>query len=393
MKKRKLKNNNKSLLFNRGSKKYIASVLSDEKKNFVITKHDLNNIEKTLDKELVTFYQSKQTKVRTKKEPKDYSPKKYRKFTDASPLRKNVLKKLNAYLDELPMPCYLYSRSEQGFKKNAKAHYGNTSFVLMDISSFFPNCKFSYVKDFFVRDSGLKMQPDLADRMAKLVTVPKSSKSKDRVVPQGFPTSPLICFFAYKSMFDEINVYAKARNLTFSTYVDDITLSSKVDFDKEQTVQDIMQILEKYGHSSKKEKCKIIDITDPTCFPPTITGVWVKRYKIRASKKIYDKMMKAYYNSISNPIIDETSYIQRWKWFVKLNGLLQTINYIEPKTKQKRDYIIKYVKNNKNNFTTILSPNDNIFKSKKWQKKIYLAYQSKTLPEFVAGILEKRRLK
>lgn len=390
MKKRKLKSNNKSLLFNRGSKKFMASVLSDEKKHLVITKKDLNNIENTLDKELITFYQSKITKARTKKEPKDYSPKKYRKFTDASPLRKNALKKLNSYLNELPLPHYLYSRSEQGFLKNAKAHYGNTSFVLMDINSFFPNCNFLYVKDFFIRDSGLKMKPDLADRMAKFVTVPKSNKSKERVVPQGFPTSPLICYFAYKAMFDEINIYAKERNLTFSTYVDDIALSSKEEFDKEQTVNDIIQILEKYGHSSKREKCKIIDTTNPACFPPTITGIWVKRYKIRASKKIYDKMMVSYNNLISNPIVDEISYIKSWKWFVKLNGILQTIKYIEPQTEYKREYIIKYVKNNKNNFTTLLSPNDNIFKSRKWQKKIYLAYQSKTLSEFVKSLLVKR---
>lgn len=393
MRVRKLKSNNKSILFNRGNKKFIAELLSDRKNNVIITRRDLNNIEKVMDKELITFYQSKTTKHRTKKQPKDYSPKKYRKFTDASPRRKRVLKKLNSYLNELPIPHYLYSRSERGFLKNAKAHYGNVAFVLMDISSFFPNCTFEYVKNFFVRDSGLKMKPDLADKMAKLVTVPQSHNSHKRCVPQGFPTSPLICFFAYKFMFDKINNYAIKNNLTFSTYVDDITLSSKYDFDKEKVVNDVVSILNEYGHTSKTEKCKKINITEPTCFPPTITGIWVKRYKIRASKKIYDKMMKSYNYLISNKILDADSYLKSWKQFVKLKGILQTIKYIEPQTEHKRKYIVDFVQKNKNNYTYILSPNDNIFKSKKWQEKLYNAFQSKNLNDFANKIIEKRNKK
>ena len=42
--KTKLIKNNESKLYNRGSKKYIADLLSDKDKNIIFTKNDLNNI-------------------------------------------------------------------------------------------------------------------------------------------------------------------------------------------------------------------------------------------------------------------------------------------------------------------------------------------------------------
>ena len=386
MKYRKLKSNNKSILYNRGSKKFMANLLSDN--DNVITRHDLNNIEKELDKLDIEFYQSKQTKQKYKRKPRNYSTKNYRKFNDACLKRKKALKKLYKFLNELPQPKYLYSKTEQGFFKNAKCHYGNTNFVLMDIKSFFPNCKFEMVQNFFVKDGGLKMAPDLADKMAKLVTRPKSKKTKIREIPQGFPTSPLICFFAYKYMFDKINLYAKENSLTFSTYVDDLTFSSKEDFDKDQVINDVIKILEEYGHTSKKDKCKKFNIAIDK-FAPTITGVWVKRYKVRASTKIYNKMTRSYMYLISSKISDYDTYFNSWKEFVKLNGILQTINYIEPQTKDKRKQIIDYVNKNKKNFILSISPNNRRFRSSKLREQLYNAYKFNTLKEFAKKFTKK----
>lgn len=388
MRYKKLKSNNKSILYNRGSKKFIAELLSD--KDNIITRHDLNNIERELDKQDKEFFQSKSTKQKYRKKPANYSTKNYRKFNDACPKRKKALKKLNKFLNELPIPKYLFSKTDQGFYKNAKAHYGNTNFVLMDIKSFFPNCSFDYIKKFFVKDGGLKMSPDLSDRLAKLVTRPKSNKTTIREVPQGFPTSPLICYFAYKYMFDKIYKYAKENNLTFSTYVDDLTFSSKLEFDKDKVIDDVIKILEEYGHTAKIEKCKKFNIPVDK-MAPTITGVWVKRYKVRASSKIFNKMTRSYMYLISTKIVDFKTYYSSWIEFVKLNGLLQTINYIEPQTKPKRQHIIDFVNTNKKHYLLCISPNDKRFKSNKWKVKIYNAYLFGTLNEFSNSILKASR--
>lgn len=203
-----MKNQN-SLLYNRGSKKYVASLLSTEKHLF--TKNDLNTIIYKYDNDLIVFYENKKTKKRYSKKPKDYTSKKYRKFTDVKEPRKTALKQLNKYLSELSIPNYVFAKTDGGYVKNAKRHKGNTSFLLIDIASFYPNCKFKYVKQFFMSGAGLKMKNDLAQRMAELVTIP-SVNSKVRIIPQGFPTSTLISFFAYRQMFAELNKIAVEKN-------------------------------------------------------------------------------------------------------------------------------------------------------------------------------------
>ena len=49
-------------------------------------------------------------------------------------------------------------------------------------------------------------ESDVADRMAKIITVTiSSSNAGERIIPQGYPTSPIVSFLSYKEMFDKIN--------------------------------------------------------------------------------------------------------------------------------------------------------------------------------------------
>lgn len=335
--------NTESILYNRGSKKFVADLLSDKKNNIIFTKNDLNNIIYKYDKKEIIFYEDKKSHKRYRKMPKDYSTKKYRKFTDVLEPRKTALKKLNKYLSELRIPNYVFAKTDGGYVKNAKFHKGNTNFLLIDIASFYPNCKFNQVKRFFMSGSGFRMKNDLAQRMAELVTVPEKENSKVRVIPQGFSTSTLISFFSYKKMFAELNKLAIENNLVFSTYVDDVTFSTNNEkFNFNNILNKIDTILEKYGHKRKTEKTQICLLNNGEC--PTITGIWIKRHKVRASSKIYKKLIFNYRWLTSNPIIDSKSYLNAWKHFVALDGLLNTIDYIEPVNKRKREFIRDYLK-------------------------------------------------
>lgn len=384
--------NNESDLFNRGSKKLVASFLSDYKNGIYFTKNDLNTIIYKYDKEQIIFYEDKKTKKKYKKMPKNYSPNKYRKFTDVREPRKTALKRLNMYLSQLKIPNYVFAKTEGGYIKNAKLHKGKTNFLLIDIASFYPNCKFKYVKNFFSGDGGLKMKPDLAQRMAELVTVPLRDNMKVRVLPQGFPTSTLISFYSYKKMFAELNKIAVSNGLTFSTYVDDVTFSTDDDdYDFNKIIDKIDKVLEKYGHKRKIEKTQICLLKNSEC--PTITGIWLKRHKMRASKKMYKKLIYNYRWLVSNPIIDATTYLESWKHFVALDGLLNTIDYIESVTKHKRKYISDFVSKNKKNYLLNLSPYTRKFKSNYWKNKFYNAYLSGNLDEFYVANKEKLKQK
>lgn len=368
----------RSLLYNRGSKKYIASLLSTKKHTF--TKNDLNTIIYKYDEDLIVFYENKRSKKRYSKQPKDYTSKKYRKFTDVKEPRKTALKQLNKYLSELRIPNYVFAKTDGGYVKNANRHKGNTSFLLIDIASFYPNCKFKYVKNFFMSGAGFKMKNDLAQRMAELVTIPSYNK-KVRIIPQGFPTSTLISFFSYRQMFAELNKLALEYRLVFSTYVDDVTFSTKDDkFDFESIIEKIDDILNRYGHSRKTEKTQICHLDNGEC--PTITGIWIKRYKVRASSRMYRKMIYNYRWLISNPINSATTYMESWKHFVALDGLLKTIDYIEPVTKEKRKYIRTFVNKHEKDYLKNISPHLRKLKSNYWKGKIYKAYTCSNLIGF-----------
>lgn len=368
----------RSLLYNRGSKKYIASLLSTKKHTF--TKNDLNTIIYKYDEDLIVFYENKRSKKRYSKQPKDYTSKKYRRFTDVKEPRKTALKQLNKYLSELRIPNYVFAKTDGGYVKNANRHKGNTSFLLIDIASFYPNCKFKYVKNFFMSGAGFKMKNDLAQRMAELVTIPSYNK-KVRIIPQGFPTSTLISFFSYRQMFAELNKLALEYRLVFSTYVDDVTFSTKDDkFDFESIIEKIDDILNRYGHSRKTEKTQICHLDNGEC--PTITGIWIKRYKVRASSRMYRKMIYNYRWLISNPINSATTYMESWKHFVALDGLLKTIDYIEPVTKEKRKYIRTFVNKHEKDYLKNISPHLRKLKSNYWKGKIYKAYTCSNLIDF-----------
>ncbi len=368
----------RSLLYNRGSKKYIASLLSTKKHTF--TKNDLNTIIYKYDEDLIVFYENKRSKKRYSKQPKDYTSKKYRRFTDVKEPRKTALKQLNKYLSELRIPNYVFAKTDGGYVKNANRHKGNTSFLLIDIASFYPNCKFKYVKNFFMSGAGFKMKNDLAQRMAELVTIPSYNK-KVRIIPQGFPTSTLISFFSYRQMFAELNKLALEYRLVFSTYVDDVTFSTKDNkFDFESIIEKIDDILNRYGHSRKTEKTQICHLDNGEC--PTITGIWIKRYKVRASSKMYRKMIYNYRWLISNPINSATTYMESWKHFVALDGLLKTIDYIEPVTKEKRKYIRTFVNKHEKDYLKNISPHLRKLKSNYWKGKIYKAYMCSNIIDF-----------
>ena len=85
---------------------------------------------------------------------------------------------------------------------------------------------------------------------------------------------------------------------------------------------------------------------------------------------------------ISNSIINPKAYLNSWKHFVSLYGLLNTIDYIEPITFQKRSYIRKYIKEHEKNYLLNISPYTKKYRSNYWRKKFYNAYLCNNLEEF-----------
>lgn len=391
-------------LFSCHSKRYLAIYLSNSKKELYVNRRELRDVDKYFHSKGNIFYQSKITGEKFTEEPKDYTPAKYRKFNDAEEKHKKILKQINFYLNQIKLPRYYFSKASSCYKDNATFHRGNTKFILMDISSFFPNCTFEKVKEFCVKESGLNMvktivkedgtkisQTDVADAFARLVTAPKNKNLNNRIIPQGYPTSTAISFLSYKEMFEEIADYAHSFNYKFSVYVDDLTFSYiEEKIDPYEFKNQVVKILEKYGHTSNPKKVKIIDIEKIKNNSgndkykgtiPIITGIFLKRYKVKAAPHIH-KNLNRMFNKVNSagPSKNSKEYMTNWKNFNSLLGLYNTVDFIEPKTKNKRIIIKKLINRKQKDFMTTISPN--IIKKLKWEDKIFNAYKSGRLNEF-----------
>lgn len=385
------------------TKRKLAKILSSN--NLEVKIAEIRNPDyHFLDKKRV-FYQSKITKELFDKKPKDYDTSKYREFNDSCKKHKDVLRRISYLLSKSKMPEYLFSKKESDYKRNALYHLGNTKFILLDIDSFYPNCKFKFVKDFFAKESGLHMsktvidskglieknESDVATSMAKIVTVPVSESKNivDRIIPQGYPTSTIVSYFSYKEMFDEIYKIALKYDCKFSTYVDDLTFSySNQNIDCDQLIEEVRFVLGKYGHKISEKKIKIIDIEkkygeNEETILPIITGIIVKRYSARASSKMHSKMNRAYkrYVSMGEPS-NSTEYIKKWEYMTVLNGMYSTIEYIEPSsTHASRLNIEKLIKKEKNKYPLDISIKK--IKLIKFENKVFDAYKHGTIRDFV----------
>lgn len=391
-------------LFSCHSKRYLAIYLSNQKKNLYVSRKELRDVDKYFHRKGKIFYQSKITGERFSVEPKDYNPAKYRKFNDAEEKHKKILKQINYYLNQIKLPKYYFSKSNSCYKDNATFHRGNTKFILMDISSFFPNCTFEKVKEFCVKESGLNMvkivikedgtkisQTDVADAFARLLTAPKNKNLNNRIIPQGYPTSTIISFLAYKEMFEEIANYAQSFNYKFSVYVDDLTFSYREEkIDPYEFKNHIIQILAKYGHTVNDKKVNIIDVEKIKNnggkdkyknSVPIITGIFLKRYKVKAAPRIH-KDLNRMFNKVNSagPARNSREYMRNWRNFNSLLGLYNTINFIEPKTIKKRVIIKELITRKQKDFIKSISPN--MIKKLKWEDKIFNAYKSERLNDF-----------
>lgn len=386
------------------SKRYLAKYLSDKRKDLYVKINELRNVDKTFHSKGREFYQSKITGERFSEKPLDYSPKKYRKFNDAHNKHKKILKRINYYLNQIQLPSYYFSKEDYCYKYNATYHKGNTKFILMDIENFFPNCNFRKVKDFCAKESGLYLvskkklpcgeeyyETDIADIFARLVTAPKNKNLNNRIIPQGYPTSTNISFLAYKEMFDEINDYAKSLNYKFSVYVDDLTFSYKEEIiNPKEFIEKIINILNKYCHNANKKKIKIIDIEKKVknkktgkeeTVAPVITGIFLRRYLIKASPKIHKKLNRQFnkVNSSGRPL-NSKEYIRNWSNYNSLVGLYHTVEFIEPQTKEKRKLIKNLISKKRNDYLHSVSISR--IKQLKWEDKVFNVYKSGRLLSF-----------
>ena len=181
-------------------------------------------------------------------------------------LQKNILQKLT-------IPDYAYGAIKgKDNISNAKRHQGKKYIFTTDLTNFFPSVNHKQVFEMFI---SFDFSPTVARLLTKLTTY----KGK---LPQGAPTSPIVANLVFVKTGKRLQEIAKENNLTFTSFVDDLTFSCPTDF--KDKIQDILDAVVEDGfkisHKKTNYKTKL----------PTVTGIIVKNNNLDLPKEFKDKM-------------------------------------------------------------------------------------------------------
>lgn len=181
---------------------------------------------------------------------------------------KIIQKRINEYLVEnIQMPNYAFG----GVKgkdniKNARIHKGQKYVFQTDLKDFFPFITNKMVYAMFVKNG---FSPDVASILTKLTTFKGH-------LPQGSPTSTTIANLVFAPVGDELQSIAERESLRFTTFVDDVTMSSQQNF--KDIVPEIIERIQpeisrgfKVSHAKTSYKSGITEITGVKMLNNTMT--------------------------------------------------------------------------------------------------------------------------
>lgn len=128
-----------------------------------------------------------------------------------------VHKRIHKLLSRVVTPVYLHSaRKGSSYLTNARSHRADAATVKIDVKRFFQSVPRKAVREFFL--TTLKCRKDVAGLLADILTF------RDRL-PTGSSASPIMSYYAFRELFDELHAMARAEGLTMTCYVDDMTFS------------------------------------------------------------------------------------------------------------------------------------------------------------------------
>ena len=150
---------------------------------------------------------------------------------------KEIQKRINKYLvDNIEMPEYAFG----GIKfrdniRNARFHKGQKYVFQTDLKDFFPYITHKKVYEMFVR---VGFSHDVSSILTKLTTY-------NGHLPQGAPTSTTIANLVFMPTGRALQAIARREGLRFTTFVDDVTMSSQTDF--KHVLPEIIETITSYG--------------------------------------------------------------------------------------------------------------------------------------------------
>jgi len=201
---------------------------------------------------------------------------KLRHLTMAEPPLSVVQRRiLDRILCRLPVSAHAFGAVKgRSIRDNALAHASAPFVVKLDIRDFYPSIRFQKLYDFFI---GQQCSPDVARILTRLTT-------RNYSLPLGTSTSPFLADQIVSRIDKRIGGMAHRHGLTYTRYVDDITLSGR--FDVERLAEQVITIIRQAGFAIKRSKLEVYRPDDGK--ERIITGVTVRDGQVFAPSSYKD---------------------------------------------------------------------------------------------------------
>lgn len=226
-------------------------------------------------------------------------------------------RQIHKYLSRIEKPEYLHSAVKgKSYLSNAKAHTGEVSLIKIDIAKFYQSVPQHKVMHFF-RDV-MNCAPDVAGLLANLICFRGA-------LPTGSSVSPIISFYTYKFLFDDLAELAGKHGLTMTCYVDDITMSGEKA--SREVLHEARTMIFRAGLRAHKDRSFSPD------GPKIVTGVAVSKHGIGLpfgrSQKIRNQIREL------NRCVDDN---QKLAIYQQLISRLYEATQIDPRCRVSAEY-------------------------------------------------------
>jgi RNA-directed DNA polymerase len=181
------------------------------------------------------------------------------------PKLKKIHERIWRLLSRIETPDYLHSAIKgRSYISNASSHSADQPSVKSDIMKFYPSIRAQAVFAFF--HERMLCARDVAGKLTELLTY-------NGHLPTGSSASPILSYFAYEDMFEEINAVAVQRGCLMTCYVDDMVFTGPGATNA--LLYDIRKIAGRYHLKTHKTR------TFQANQPKIITGVAVTQSGLR----------------------------------------------------------------------------------------------------------------
>jgi RNA-directed DNA polymerase len=164
-------------------------------------------------------------------------------------LLKEVQRKIyRKLLRDLDLPANMVGGvTGRSVRQNALCHVGHQTLVKVDLRNHFGRITNRQVFEALRRELGLSTE--IASIITRLTTVHSR-------LPQGAPTSTMLANLVMLPAHRAISSFAERHSLSYTLFVDDLTISGSKPRD---ILQQIIQILQGYGFAIAAKKLHILD--------------------------------------------------------------------------------------------------------------------------------------